>query len=849
MRRFQKKQAEDFVALLDEAHNEIMKAFDDSDLSKVMDLLCQCQEGAIELGSFIEKLEGEGCETIHVLEAYCEAVYVLYEAVGRGSSDTKETAKVLSVQLKEIKASIENGIKVRTEVVFLPYKADMWDSLESVWKAAMADPDCDVYVIPIPYYGKNPNGTFGTFHYDGYKFPYYVPITHYEEYNMAVRRPDVIYIHNPYDFNNRVTSIDPRFYSQILKEYTECLVYIPYYATSGGMAESQYSCVAYYNADYIVVQSEKHREYFDADLPDEKFLPFGSPKFDRTIELCKNPPKPPAVWKNKLEGRKVYFYNTSIGGMLSDTRGFLDKMRYVFDCFKGRMDVCLLWRPHPLLETTFDSMRPGMRAEYEELKKYYIENDIGIYDETPDIEETIAQCDAYIGDSGTSVTSLFGVAGKPMFILNNDIHTAPGKDDWRGEIIKGFMGGMYDRWIITQGNKLYHSPDNDYSYKYYCDLSEYSGGWFYSRAIELNGKVYVCPANAQDILVIAGGRIERRIELVRHVAQGGAFCAARDIGRYIFLIPNRYPAIVRYDTETDEIKYLEGYNEIFTASVNGQQCVGISFGWNEYLLVASPADNRVMVVDSGTLDVRIFNVGKENTGGCIMMRYDGMDIWMLPYSGYTVKRWNPLTGEVREYSDAPADFKCRQKPKGMDTNDRPFSSMAFCGDKVILAPYWGSSFLCLDKNTGVFEEWKNAAGMMAKNDINEYYMSWSYGNFLFEKPQTGKNDYRYYSAGDRKLYNVNVETGRYTEIEVRFDYNELKAQEAGFADESPWLMYCCKENAFNSLTDFLDGNIKGNKFDKDKQLASYALIAATVISNHEGTCGERVHRFIMNRVR
>ena len=32
----------------------------------------------------------------------------------------------------------------------------MWDSLESVWQAADADPDCDAYVVPIPYYDTPP---------------------------------------------------------------------------------------------------------------------------------------------------------------------------------------------------------------------------------------------------------------------------------------------------------------------------------------------------------------------------------------------------------------------------------------------------------------------------------------------------------------------------------------------------------------------------------------------------------------------------------------------------------------------------------------------------------------------
>lgn len=35
---------------------------------------------------------------------------------------------------------------------FFPYKASMWDSLESVYLVAKEDSDCDVYCVPISYY-------------------------------------------------------------------------------------------------------------------------------------------------------------------------------------------------------------------------------------------------------------------------------------------------------------------------------------------------------------------------------------------------------------------------------------------------------------------------------------------------------------------------------------------------------------------------------------------------------------------------------------------------------------------------------------------------------------------------
>jgi hypothetical protein len=38
------------------------------------------------------------------------------------------------------------------EVAFLSYKASMSDCIETIYLAAKADPMCDAYWIPIPYY-------------------------------------------------------------------------------------------------------------------------------------------------------------------------------------------------------------------------------------------------------------------------------------------------------------------------------------------------------------------------------------------------------------------------------------------------------------------------------------------------------------------------------------------------------------------------------------------------------------------------------------------------------------------------------------------------------------------------
>lgn len=843
MRKAQKKQIGEFIELLEQAHDEIRKFVENKDRAKAMELLEQCQDGAVQVGELIEKTEGEEAPTIARLEEYCELIYEVHEELSEDREvNAAKIYKRLRKSLIQTENSVKNDIKNRTEMVFMPYKASMWDSLESVWQAADADPDCDAYVVPIPYYDKNRDGTLGTYHYEGDRLPDYVPVTHYDAYHLEERRPDAVFIHNPYDNYNHVTSVDPRFYSFELKKYTECLVYIPYYSTSGGMNEGQAVCSAYYFADYIIIQAEKFRKFFDPDLPQEKLVPLGSPKFDKVIRLCNDPPEAPAEWKEKMAGKKVYFYNTSINGMLANTEMFLKKMEYVFRCFAKCEDACLLWRPHPLLESTFDSMRAEYKPIYEKLKAYFLASGLGIYDDTPEIEPTIALCDAYIGNAGTSVISLFGMAGKPMFLLNNKIHHSPGEDDWRGEIIKFFLIDANDEWVITQGNKLYYAPDRDYRYEYCCDLSEYAAGGYYSRAIQVNGKIYVCPAYAQDILVVQDRKVVKKIKLERHLERQGAFCDAWRNGPYIFLIPNQYPAIVRLDTRNDEVSYLYNGKDVFVKEVNGQRRVGGSCVWKQYILIASPADNQVLAIDSESMKMQLLSTMAENRCGCMIMVATETEVWMLPYEGAAVTEWNPDTGEMSEYSKLPGGFRCYNRLHGYECVERPFSMAVPYRNSVLLSPYWGNMFILLDRETGEMKEWKLPFAV-SDEGINGYYPVYAQGGFMSRTDSLGEWTYRYFHMPDRRLYDINPETGEYKELPIVFDTAELKKHAAGFEQISEWTRYSCREDAFNSLTDLLEDRITGQSFDRDKQLQSYREIAA----NSDGTCGEKVYQFIREK--
>lgn len=854
MRKYQIKQIKNHIKGLHDVQHEIRHCMEEKSYQAADELVIACQELAIQIGNFIEQTEYEGHVTVSHLETYCEAVFLVHEALQSGHDvDSDQLFQKLYDALTAVENSISNDIRIRREAVFLPYKASMWDSLESVWKEAHADPDCDDYVIPIPYFDRNSDGTVKEMHYEGEMLPDYVPVTKYDQFDFGAHKPDMMFIHNPYDGANYVTSVHPFFYSDNLKKYTDCLVYIPYFASAGGMSEGQAMCPAYLNVDYIVIQSEKYRKFYDESIPDEKFLAFGSPKFDSVIQKCGNPPEPLTEWKEqmtKADGtrKRVYFYNTSIGGMLGDTSAFLKKMQYVFDTFKGRDDVCLLWRPHPLLESTFDSMRATYKPVYDALKKEFIGEKIGIYDITPSIENTIALSDVYIGDEGTSVTSLFGVAGKPLFILNNYIHTLPEKDDWRGEIINPVFD-MFgdDRFFVTSNNKLWYSEHNDYHYKFYMDLETgYAGGNYYMKALQKGDKIYVIPQNAQHLLIIKDKKIIQKIEFQDQISQAGAFYTYWHTGKYIFLIPFRYPNLIRYDINSGEICYMKGVADFAARNINGEWCFGAVAQYKDELVIASPEENSFLFIQMDSLQVRIVSSQTESNVGTQLIVPDGNTLWLLPLNGMTLASWNPETGEVYEYHDRPEAFKVIKFPLEMEVAERPFGNIVVSRksgkENIVISPYWGNMYLTLDPVTGKMSKWDNPVGDEIRGR-NGYYFATCMGSFVLDYTLLGSNHQHMWYAPERKLYDIDIETKQCKEIDIEFDYRELENAQAGFMEESEWIQYCCRESSFHTLKDLLDNHITGNRFDKDRQLKAFAKVNAST----EGNCGTLVYRYLCTK--
>lgn len=450
MRKFHKQQLKDIFKEIHMVHQQCRGKLEEKEYQTVKNLFADCQDAAIQIGEFIESLEGAGTEAVACLERYCEELYELSMRLEEISA--QKVYKNLESALVKAENAVDH-MPVRKEVVFLPYKASMWDSLESVYLAAKEDETCDAYVVPIPYYDKKADGSFGELHYEGGEYPDNIEITHYEDYDLEQRHPDAIYIHNPYDNCNIVTSVPERYFSRNLKECTDCLVYIPYFVLHEIEPDNQEAINTMKHfcflpgviwADKVIVQSEKMRqiyinefikaakesglpdEYTDREKLEEKILGLGSPKFDKVHNTRREDLEIPDEWLQiikKPDGtwKKIILYNTSIAALLKDDEKMLDKMKSVFRTFKEqREEAVLLWRPHPLIPSTIKTMKPQLWEEYEKIVDTYQEEGWGIYDDSANLDRAVVLSDAYYGDM-SSVVQVYQETGKPVMIQNVEV--------------------------------------------------------------------------------------------------------------------------------------------------------------------------------------------------------------------------------------------------------------------------------------------------------------------------------------------------------------------------------------------------------------------------------------------
>lgn len=881
MRKQQQKQILDIIDTLYKANAEINRLFLRKELPAVLQLLEDCQDGVVQIGNFIESLQGEGTKTVALLEEYHESLYNVGKKLATVDAGF---VKRLQSQLSRIERKIRSELKPdRFEVAFFPYKVSMWDSLESIWLEAKKDPMCDTYVVPIPYFDRQSNGKPGQMHYEGNMYPDDIPIVDWRTYKLEEHRPDVIFIHNPYDEGNYVTSVHPDYYSSRLKGFTELLCYVPYFVSYGNVAEQFILCSGVLNADRVFLQSDKIRDTYIRVFKEfernnncfgrfgnteTKFVSMGSPKLDRVINSKREDCSLPDEWKKLIEKKKVFFYNTSVSAFIKGGEQYLKKLRSVLETFHSRDDVALWWRPHPLLEATCQSMLPHLLTDYKKIVADYKHGGWGIYDDSSDFYRALTMSDALIGDV-SSIVSMYNITGKPTMLLDASLVEVPTKEERKEFIhsdIINFMVTPYGdaKWGFSMScNALYRISIEDATAEYITSVpGENNKAGLYRAPVEIGNKLLLIPSSAHywafyDVTTGEWTKIPVPDDCLpdadRNGIPGSVFGNALYCDGYLLILPGDRGVFAKYDIESGKITYYsEWFRQFQPHIINISR--GIFAGLcaiDGKLLLSSPQCNIITELEPNNMTFKYHKVGSAENQYC-GITYIGDIFWLNRFRANGQEQWkdclvewDPKSGKSIEHKDLPIVQDEQYKGRGIST-------FITVGTSLYLLPHQSNDIIKYDtvakkgevvKLTPEYNYFarKSKLYTWAKNTAFAWVTLNKSVPYPWPKTTFDKSTIIAQMPYDYSLMKLDLMTGRYTIQKWKVTGAE---ERLAIKQEVP-LGNDLRDTALYGLDNFLDDIVSGTIPAVDCERLQYFRGLET---NADGTSGNKIYKYVKNIV-
>lgn len=410
----------------------------DSGLSyeDIITYLSELQNNIVSFGTLTESIKGEDCNTVKLLEQYLEVIYKVAKYVQKFDENKyAECDEVVKDTFASISEAIDSEIVNRRSVLFLPVKAKHFSSMRMAYEMEAATPDTDVYVMPLPYYYKEYDGSFkDEMHIDTEEFiKADIPVTDYSRFDLSLLCPEKIYINSAYDEYNMAVSVDTRFYARNVKKYTEKLIYIPYFKLME-FDRANYPCwynMQYYctvpgvvMADKVYVQSENTRKVYIDKLNewvgDEKYTEIWEQKIDVYNESCEEHSEDEL---RDAGSKKTIVWFVSAGSLAEFGDRYIEKAYRNLDVFalsKDKLKVLLISEPFldEMIKTYSDELYKKWTGFIDEFKRS------GIGEVVSQVEdqsvEALLKANAYYGDP-SYICKDFILMKKPVMLQNVEV--------------------------------------------------------------------------------------------------------------------------------------------------------------------------------------------------------------------------------------------------------------------------------------------------------------------------------------------------------------------------------------------------------------------------------------------
>lgn len=423
----------------------------------------------------------------------------------------------------------------------------------------------------------------------------------------------------------------------------------------------------------------------------------------------------PNNWKEVVQGKKVILYNTGVGSLLHGREKRIEKMKWVFQVFKEHPEVVLWWRPHPLEVSTLKSMLPELEEQYMEVRQQYINENIGILDESADLNRAIAVSDAYYG-AWSSVVELYKATNKPILFESNKVEALKATSFLPVALcIKND-----DIWFIqANSNKLIKM--NRVTYEVEEIISIPCEPAFRSR---------LCNYHIIDIGESLLLLLEKSEHIYEYKMQTGTVKIHRpEIGNYIFkseLVIEKNQKVLMFPHETDKI--LE-YDQC-TGMIRQKEFVGKNVKVTKcYDAVGS----KIYMVDRGTNSLYCYDlldgsnlemhIGAENN------QYWGVkkakEYFILFHADErSITLWNEESGEIIKLTEFPEGYASWEDHAYFDVFER--------NGNIYIFPFYGNMVLEVDVKNKIINQVFDGVFFEADYNMNSEECSGSTYSYVGE---------------------------------------------------------------------------------------------------------------------
>lgn len=421
----------------------------------------------------------------------------------------------------------------------------------------------------------------------------------------------------------------------------------------------------------------------------------------------------PEDWRERIRGRKVIFYNTSIANLLNGGEKHICKIAYVLETFRAHKEVVLWWRPHPLELSTVEAMRPDLATKYKALRRQYAEEGWGILDTSADVNRAIAISDAYYGD-WSSVVNLYYYTNKPILMAQDSVI----ENVEEAMNVTDFVSVGNDIWFVSYWN----------NYLFRISNSSMREEKMIKLPIGVSGSKY----------------------LIRHLLK---------VDDELILVPNNEKCILRFDLEKETF-YIEQLNSNILANFSSILFVG-----GGIILGVNGNDNCVYEYNINTKTYSTKIIGDKDNHYSALCQINENDIALMTYT-YTQKKiiiWNVKNENVIEIKGFPENEESINQ-------SYPFTDMVSINQIIYLFPRYSNMVIAINVDKEEisqvkinYKEFNYDRGYIFANiklymqDILAY--SQYTGEWLLFKAQSGEICNACYSFTDEQrklLKNINI---------------------------------------------------------------------------------------------